>query len=357
MTLIDFDGFDVSTTSSHYTTGRGWDATNSSMPNPSTASSRNAAGNGLPMTAANARAMRKFSASEEDDLIIAGVAYKPTAFNTTGLNVIFQLLSDDGATIHLTIGHTAAGKIRVTRGDFNGTTLGDEAGTTFSALNSYKQIEVKARLHDSTGSVEVRVDGNTTPVINLSSQDTKNGGTKTVFDAIYLRGNLSTANGGQGQFDDFYVCNEQSGTNNDFLGDVVVQTVFPSGNGATSNLVGSDGNSTDNYLLVDETAPNTSDYNGSATVDQKDTYAMGNTSGTPTSIRAVRLNAYAAKSDAGSRSFALVVRSGGTEADSSDIPLSTTFQYYGTIFLLDPTDSNAWSQAKVDGIEAGFKVR
>jgi hypothetical protein len=164
-------------------------------------------------------------------------------------------------------------------------------------------------------------------------------------------------NGGAGQFDDFYVCNALGAENNTFLGDVVIQTLNPSADGTSSQLLGSDGNSVSNYLLVDEAPPNTTDYVGSATDDLKDTYNFTNLTGTPTSIRAVRVLAYAAKSDAGTKSLALVTRSGGTEAQSADKPLSMTWAYYGEMLIDDPTDSADWTQAKVDGAEFGVKVR
>ena len=361
MTLIAGQGFDITTTITHYTLGIGWDADNSFNGNsPSSAASRNATGNGLLLTTSSARMAWVIEESLRDDLLILGVAYKPISFYTTAghMNVILSLYSDSTTRLHVLLGHDNTGKIQVKKDNTNGTLLGEEVGNTFSLLNIYHYVEMKVRLDDTNGSVEVRVDGSTAPVINVTGVDTKTAlATDTTFGTVMLRGSFSTSVAGTGHFDDFYLCNEQGSMNNDFLGDVVIQPLSPNGNGTTSELTGSDGNSVDNYLLVDESPANTSDYVGSATDNLRDTYAFSNVSGTPTTIRGVAIYAFASKSDAGAKSLALVTRSGGTEAQTADEALSLTWRYFQHLYETDPTDSAVWTQTKVDNAEFGVKVR
>lgn len=359
MSLIDYEGFDIATTGSFYTIGKGWDGTNSLPGTASTVASRNAVGNGMPLTASNSRMTRFLTPGEEDDVLIIGVAYKPTALYTSSgqTNAILTLASEYATWTHVLLGHDNLGKIHVKRGGTGGTLLGQEAGNTFATLNVYHYVEMYVRLDDVNGSVEVRVDGNTTPVISLTGVDTRNSGSKTTFDTVTLRGNYTTGNGGAGHFDDFYMCNGLGASDNTFMGDIVVQTLAPNADGTYNQLVGSDGNSTANYALIDEAPPSIADYVASATDDQQDTYNFANLSGSPTSIRAVRLLAYAAKSDAGPKSLAFVTRSGGVDAAGADIPLSTSWAYYGDIMTEDPTDAAEWTQIKVDAAEFGVKVR
>ena len=96
-------------------------------------------------------------------------------------------------------------------------------------------------------------------------------------------------------FDDVYL---MAGTGDEFLGDCTVATLLPTGNGFVNQFVGSDGNSTDNYLLVDEQPPSSTDYVGSATTGQQDLYTLTNLTGSGTvlavapTIYAVRARAY-----------------------------------------------------------------
>jgi hypothetical protein len=144
--------------------------------------------------------------------------------------------------------------------------------------------------------------------------------------------------------------------NTDFLGDVRVQALLPTGNGNSSQLVGSDGNSTDNYLLVDEVPPNEdTDYVESATVNDKDTYVFGNLTPTTGTVFGVQIVAEARKTDAGVRSFKSVARLSATEADGPDTTLSTTYAFY-----MDKRDTKpgggSWTITNVNDAEFGVKV-
>ena len=78
----------------------------------------------------------------------------------------------------------------------------------------------------------------------------------------------------QMRFDDVYLV-DTSAPNGDFLGDVRVAYLAPNGNGASSQFVGSDLNSVDNYLLVDEVPANDdTDYVQSDVLNNIDTYAL-----------------------------------------------------------------------------------
>ena len=68
------------------------------------------------------------------------------------------------------------------------------------------------------------------------------------------------------------------------------------------------------YTLVDDAAPNTTDYVSSATVGQRDTYGMQDLTAATGTIYGVQLNLAALKSDAGARSIKPLVLSGASEA-------------------------------------------
>ncbi len=231
------------------------------------------------------------------------------------------------------------------------------AGTTLVTSSvalttgTWYYIEIKATIHDTTGSVELRVDGVT--VASATGIDTRNGATGVIDNLA-----VAWANSGTSQlsyFDDLYVCDQSGLVNNDFLGDVRVQAILPNGNGNSSVLVGSDGNSTDNYLLVDENPPNTTDYVESSTPGDKDTYAFADVSPTSGTVHAVQVLPYAVKTDAGARSIVSVARLSGTEVDSAAKTLSTTWRYLSDIRETKP-GGGAWSISDVNAAEFGVKV-
>lgn len=288
--------------------------------------------------------------ANEHATFIVGAAFRrnSTLSSSPGL---FTFSSDGNATTHITVGVDNSGKLYVKRGSSTGTSLGTESGFTLGLANVWHYVEAKITLSDTVGVAVVRVDESI--VINLSAQDTKNAGTKTVFD------NIMVFDGGGAltiDCDDFYICNGAGSVNNDFMGDIKIETLYPNGNGNSSQLVGSDADSTNNYQLVDETPPNTTDYVGSATTDQKDTYAYGNTT-IAGNVKGIQVNTYAQKTDAGARSFCPVIRRSSTDYDGTDTPVGTGFAIYEQLYENDPSTSAAWTTTNVDAAEFGVKVR
>ena len=276
---------------------------------------------------------------------IVGFAWK---YSSPTLTAPVMLFNDAGTNQSGLWIDSATGLLQAYRN--NGTTfLG--AGTIPIALNTWTYIEVKITIHNSTGVFVTRV--NETTDINLSSIDTQQTANAT-------SNQFQIVQGGSGNWawwlDDLYICDGTGGVNDDFLGDVRIQAIFPNGNGNSSQLVGSDANSTDNYLLVDETVPSTSDYVESSTPTDKDTYTYGNVTPTTGTVYGVQILPYAAKTDAGVRSIQAVARHSGTEEDTgTDMILSTSAQYF-----VDTRDTKpgggSWSISDVNAAEFGVKV-
>jgi hypothetical protein len=153
------------------------------------------------------------------------------------------------------------------------------------------------------------------------------------------------------------VCDGSGATNNDYLGDIRVECLFPNGDGASSAFVGSDGNSVNNYLLVDETVPNDdTDYVQGTVVGDKDTYAYQDLTTTAGSVYGVNIIPRHRKADAGGRTAVTVGReSGGTEADSSAITILDSYIYNYDIRETKPS-GGAWSISEVNGAQFGMKV-
>jgi hypothetical protein len=276
---------------------------------------------------------------------IVGMAVRFAALPNNNLYRVIALT--DAGTLQCDVRISTVGILSVTR---NGTVLG--TGTAVLQPNVWYYIEFKCTISDAAGVAVVRVNGVTD--INLSSVDTKNTANATA-DQVQLGGGGPSVNANV-DWDDLYINDNAGSTNNDFLGDVRVEAIFPSGNGNSSVLVGSDGNSTDNYLLVDEAAPNgDTDYVESSTVGDKDTYAYGNMATTAGTVFAVQTVPYARKTDAGVRSIVSVARLSATETDGPAQTLSTTYQYLPDIRETKP-GGGAWTITDVNNVELGTKV-
>lgn len=291
--------------------------------------------------------------ADEHATFIVGAAINP---HTTNFNQdrIIEFWSDSQSTLHLYVGLNTSRQLYVYRG--NGTQLGI-TGTNVFDFNSWMYLEFKATLHDTTGSFTLRKDGAT--LLSGTGVDTKNGGTKTVFDSIKLRGTSGNADSsGAGIYvDDLYLLNGAGSTNNDLLGDVTIETLYPSGNGNYSQFVGSDADSTNNYQLVDEAgSPSTADYVGSPTDGNKDTYAYSNLTHSTGSVYGVAIRSYAAKSDAGAKSISNVVRSGGTDSVQTAQALSTSYGTISNLLEQNPVGATSWTIASVNAAEFGVQA-
>jgi len=161
--------------------------------------------------------------------------------------------------------------------------------------------------------------------------------------------------------DDIYICDDQGTMNNTFLGDVRIERLNPTGVGATNGsgteftpLAGANWDAVNDVIVDDD-----STYVESSTAGDKDTYEFDVTAETPANIVAVSVKSWVRKTDAGSRNFVHVARSGtgpNTEDDSAVLYPSVTYRYMESIFETDPVSNVAWLKAEVNAAEFGYKV-
>jgi hypothetical protein len=210
-------------------------------------------------------------------------------------------------------------------------------------------LEIRVKIADgASGIFECKVDG----VADISyAGDTKPGTATTVNQIGFLRSSGTTI-----YIDDLALDDAA------YPGDGKIIALVPNGNGDSSQLTGSDGNSTDNYLLVDDIPMGTGvsdDYTESATADQYDLYALTNTGwASGVTINGVYPEARALDTVAAGGNCQLGVKPSGASEDwSSNISLLTTAtQTKGKWYTTKPA-GGAWSISDVDGVQAGFKVK
>lgn len=336
MALLDIDGFAHGNTNRYAVAGGGTFGLTATPRTPG----------GTYWAAAGTTANRRqFTAGAE---IFHGFGWLSGA--TTTNHQICAFYGDAGATQHITLGLNVSGQLEVRRGNFGGTLIA--TGTTVFGLNTWVYIECRVVISDTVGVVQVRLNGSATNEINFTG-DTKNAGTNSTIDGIGGPTRVASSNEFQS---DLYVCDATGSVNNTWLGDVAVRTLIPNGDGNSSQLLGSDGNSVSNYQQVDDVPYNTTDYNGSATVGQKDTYALADLPAGVTAVYGVRVNGYFAKSDAGLASAKIVTRSGGTDYAPTTRTLTTSYLEFSEIRETDPATSAAWTPANVNALQVGMEV-
>lgn len=277
---------------------------------------------------------------------IIGLGYKATAFDQIILRIY------ESATLHLYLKTNSSGNLLVYRGD--NTLLG--TSSTVLSISSWYYLEFKGAIHDSTGSFTVRIDGATFGGLTASSQDTRNGATG-IWDSVMLGPNGGV--GSQFDADDFYICDGSGSVNNDFLGNIKITAVLPQtdgvgGAGGAQEWTPSTG--TDHGALVDEADPNSTDYVSSSTAGQRDTFNYP-ACGVTGTIKAVAVDPYTIKTDAGARTLKTVVRISSTNYDhAAAISPLTTYSSQPQIWETNPATTLAWTAGDIDGAEFGIKL-
>lgn len=310
----------------------------------------------------------RFAAGYAEIAGTAGTAIRPLAtartkvgchiawwYDTANTGSRAMMFSESGGNTHVYVALTAAGKLALYHG--SGTLLGDSGVAV--PPQTWVGIEVWVEISDSVGVAKMWVNGATSPQVNFSG-DTRNAGTGNVQE---IRVFDTAGSGKEDRIDDFVVYDDQGSSNNTApLGDLRVVTLRPNGNGNSSVLTGSDGNTTDNYLLVDDPSSGTHDsdttYVESSTVGDKDTYAMSDTGISSGSVLAVRGVLVAKKTDAGTRTIVPVYRLSGTEVDGSTLTLTSSYALGAQAQDVQETKpgGGAWSLSDVDSAEFGVKV-
>lgn len=258
---------------------------------------------------------------------------------------------DSSNNIVLTISHTYS---------TGNTTVSHSTGaigtiTTSFPFNQWVLMEVHFKLDASSGVVEIKWDG------NLVFSYTGNTNPSSRVDILYMSMLMGfTGQNFQTWLDDLAV-NDTTGTEqNGWCGDGVIVAALPNGNGDSSDWLGSDGNSTDNYLLVDENPHNSdTDYVSAASTGLKDLYNLAAMPSIPSgsAIVLVQPIAVARRTDPATLSNIDVgIKSGATEDFAASQALTTTYALYaGEIYYVDPDDGMAWDETKVNALQVGIQ--
>lgn len=352
MALLYVDSFD------HYDTAalayKGWTAGGSGAV-ISSGNGRNSTDSLRLVSGSNGQCYVNRTLSPSGTTCILGFGYRRTGTFSASVPLVAIM---DGSVPQVIIVETSSGTLAAYRSNGSQTTVTPASGTLLGASaaviagSTYYFIEIKVVIHNSTGTVDIKVDGSS--VLSLSGQDTQaTSNTQWAglrFGNDYAMGAFSATR----EYDDLHIADGSGGSNNDFLGDHrIVAKVASSGNGTNTDWSPSTGS--DHGALVDENPPNTSDYNQSGTAGQRDTYnfAAVGVSGTVKAVQTVNL----LKADvAGVRYVGDSIRISSSNYDSSGTVVGSDWVYRCELHPTSPATATAWTTSEIDGAEFGVKV-
>ena len=283
---------------------------------------------------------------------IVGFAYQATSFNRSILVFEDTITS---STAQCTLRINLDGSMEVVRGTAN-IVAGGRSISILRADNWY-YIEMKVTIANSISADSCVVRINEQIILTVDAGEDLQVSANATANTISITGTTS-------QFiDDLYIFDGTDGgstepTNDDFVGDVKVAIHLPDGNGATSDFTGSDGNSVDNYLLVDENpTDDDSTYTESSTPGEIDLYTFDNLATTPVDIFAVQVNNVIRKTEAGSRTMRTVVRPVSTNFFGTKIaPSFSSYINEEEIYNENPETGLAWTESEFNATEFGVEI-
>lgn len=260
-------------------------------------------------------------------------------FNTLEICSLFY-----DTTRHLELRLNADGSLYFAR---NATQIGTATAAGTLSANVWHYIQIKATIDDSAGVAICKL--NDITVLNLSSQDTRNGGTAGVN-----RVQLTGSGAGNNALYDHQVGMDTTGsTNNDFIPLSLVKTIRPNQAGNYTQLTPSTGS---NFQCVDDTTTDTSDYVEGQAENAKDSYQLADLGGDVSVIRGVGIDTFAAKTDVGGKTCRTFLRIAGVDYPQPTQALSQTQSFFSSLHDVSPATSSGWGKSEINGAELGLEV-
>lgn len=292
------------------------------------------------------------------DEMVVGFAFLPKTGGTHTTRMGFRLSDANNVKMELQM---ATGAVSVIVNDV--TTVATAPSSTLVA-GVWQYMELKVKIHSTLGTVEVRRGS----VAIASASAINTGTTGVTITSIRLE---ATDNLQLDHVDDLYLLDVTGTSNNDFLGDVRVDTLYPKADNNNNDFTLFDDGTqsyspiTENFVAVqnkgDVTIGRDHNYVESGSVGASEDYNMddlADLSLTPTTILGVQVVNNAKKTDTGAISYQDEMVIAGTAFNDGSTVVSTGGDYHMSTFIsdTDPSDSATWTAAKVDAVGSGFSI-
>ncbi len=223
--------------------------------------------------------------------------------------------------------------------------------TVALASDTYAYLEIKV-VFSASGSVTVKKNG--VAIITVASQNTIPTGHSSANSVIFGNVALVTTTPETAfTIDDLYIANGLGSIRNDFLGDVMVTTIFPTGAGDLTQWTPLSGSNWQN--VDDPLAPDTT-YNFGTSAGQVDLYGMGNLAATPASVFGLQWNAMVRKTDGSSYVINSGMKFSSIHYGTTGFTPNTDYQDFNEILEQNPDTSADFTEANINAMQAGLKL-
>lgn len=265
-------------------------------------------------------------------------------------NTVCQIQDVTAGSSQLTLTFEG-GLLNVRRGTYNGTIL----GTSTSAFipNQWHQIEFKAKIDSSVGTILVKVDGETYIELTDGDQNTQN--TANAYANGFLFGQAPSCGwGSEVDYTDIIIMDTTGSYCNDLLGVKRVQICMPTQDSAT-HAQWNCSTGVVHFALVDEVPPVTTDYNYTSTASNIDGFIVPDVANLLGSIDAVIFDLYCISDEPGTPMIAGHCRSGGVDGVGTEVMPPAAGGYAQSIMYVDPATSAPFTPAGFNAAEFGYK--
>lgn len=272
----------------------------------------------------------------------AGVAIKPAALPAGDANYAQGIRLGNATTdsnIAVTISSTFGFNVWL-----NNVLVGSSAPNLW-VLGGYTWIEVKGIRNTAganTGSIEVR-DGQGNVLVLVAGVD---------IPAQFTRHSLGFlgASGGSYfdncKFDDWIWWDDSGAFDNTFFGDTRCPTVYPNADTAEAAWTPSTG--VNGYACIDEAVPSDVDYVQATAAAQISSYSVGALPFSTNSVRALIPVVRNLKTDAGTATMKVGVKSVASNSMSADKSPNTTASYFSTVVARNPDGTVPWTKTTAE---------
>jgi hypothetical protein len=337
MALVFMDGFDAYNTVLGNNVDvqilRKWHQCDFANPNPTTQAGRIS---GFSLYPGNTNVYTLPFASQSS--YIVGTAIFVNAYNIPLLRFM------DGTSFQCTLGLDSLGRLQIWNGSGGAV---QATGTTILATSTWYFIEMIVTFNSTTGAFHLKLNNNDEIVAtNINTVTTANN-TGNRF-ALWAAGPVL--------WDDFRIFDTTGTFNNDFIGDMKIETLFASGPGVYTQFAPTP-NTNANWQNVSEIAVDDDvTYNSATTAGNQDAYTFHPLSVILSNVHGVGVNIVQRKDNPASKTATQLTHIGGS--DFLGNTTSTLDSYYTNEKLYDvnPATSLPWTVTDLTNAQFGIRV-
>jgi len=280
--------------------------------------------------------------------IISSIAVNMPSLPTTDQHGFF-LATANIASYLVSVYYNTAGGISVYSG--NRSVLLGKSADGVLGVNSYVSIQCRIFVDAVNGSVEVRINGASDPILSLINVNTA-----PVAGAIgaFGFGSLNDFSGNNVLWDDLVIFDDGGTVDNDFVGDQRCRTRYTNANGGSQDWTSLSGAAAYSELSHVPSVPATYGIVGAAAGDNSN-FGLDLVPDNTSFCSGMMVFVQALKSDAGASHMNITIQSGANSSPSIGVNPGTAAAYYTGICDVDPATGTYWTKAALQAALVNFE--